>query len=439
MHLQAMKDLRHMNPIEGCEQRFDSGRISSEVVWQRDKRAWVDKSWAFLFGSFYIIFVIGSISILSQAHLRYSFDGIFLSGGERVSDYYRQDLASCCNEVNGAVDNFETHHSYSSLCIRNNVTAEDRRLQHTAGNLNGNEGIFEAFEKRPDILVWHIFATSAVAISWVTLVGKFSKSTIFTIEWSKAAFLCLFLATQMTLLGFIGMIFILLFVSYFIKRRKNDLEHASVLINHGTTAFKESWQSLRGLVAIKILYFAQVCIFIVVLIASFEVVDVAKLQRTVLLNNEDINKTDDTYGIEYNYSYVGYNNTEYDRRMTIKELSCEFQPKPFVAPLVMVQTITFALTIMIFDQVRLCVVSMIIGSWRFHPEFTPPTTHALKTALTKSLGSLSAAALLTTLSESFRRRNRSVLCWFLFPCHCIMCFCGCLQRYTYTFPLRKFA
>mmetsp|Transcript_163 Transcript_163/g.360 ORF Transcript_163/g.360 Transcript_163/m.360 type:complete len:437 (-) Transcript_163:973-2283(-) len=436
MHWQVTKDLRHVNPIEGCEERDDSGSITSEVVWQRDKRDWVDKPWAFLFGAFYIIFVVGSISILSQAHLRYSFDDVFLSAGERVSDYYQQDVASCCNEVNGIVDNFEIHHSYSSLCIRN-VTAEGRRLQDTAGKLNGDEGIFEAFEKRPDIIVCHIFATSVVAISWVTLVGKFSKSTIFTIEWSKAIFLCLFLAAQMTVLGFIGMIFALCFVRYLFKRRKNDLEHASLLINHGTTAFKESWQSLSGLVTIKIFYFAQVCIFIVVLIASLEVVDVAKLQRPVLLNNEDINRTDSTYGTEYNYSYVGYNNTEYDHRIIINELSCEFRPKPFVAPLVMVQTITFALTIMIFDQVRLCVVSMIIGSWRFHPESTPPTTHALKTALTKSLGSLSAAALLTTISESFRRRNRSVFCWFLFPCHCIMCFCGCLQRYT--FPLRIIA
>ncbi len=415
--------------IEGYEEKDDAGCLSSKVVWQRDKRDWVDTSWAFLFGAFYFIFITGSISILSQAHLRYSFDDVFLSTGKQVSDYYQPNVASCCNEVNSLVDNFEMRHSYSSLCIPKNVTTEERRLQNIAGKLNGDEGIFEAFEKRPDIIVWHIFFTSVIAMSWVALLGKISKGTIFAIEWIKAIVLCLFLAAQMSVLGFIGMVFILFFVRYLFKRRKNDLEHASVLINHGTTAFKESWHSLSGLMVIKILYLAQVCIFIVVLIASFEVVDVEKLQTTILLNNENVTRTNETHRIE------DYNNTVYDDQVFIKELSCEFQPKPFVAPLLMVQTLAFTLTIMIFDQVRLCVVSMIIGSWRFHPESKPTTMQAMKTALTKSLGSLSAAALLTTISESFRRRNRSVIYWFLFPCHIIMCFCGCLQRYIYSFPL----
>ena len=46
-------------------------------------------------------------------------------------------------------------HSYSSLCHRMDMT-EGRKLQSVRGKFIGDDGLFEAFEKRPDIVIGHI-------------------------------------------------------------------------------------------------------------------------------------------------------------------------------------------------------------------------------------------------------------------------------------------
>ena len=258
---------------------------------------------------------------------------------------------------------------------------------------------------------------------WMLFLWRFANVTIFVIEWTKSLVLLgvfLLITVNGSPLGLLGILATLYFTNYLVRRRKQDLEHGASVINYATTAFKDSWRSLVGLIAVKLCYIAQVCIFILAFVLHFEVVDVVKRENTYMEPGY-YNQSED-------------NATDYNSTIVVTHLSCGFESKPFVRQVMVMQAIAFVFTIKIFDQIRLCATALIIGSWRFHPESQPTILQALHVALTSSSGSLSSAAIVTSISESFQKRNRSWLCWigpqafFIVPLHCIMCCCGCIHN-----------
>ena len=191
------KDLRHVIPItenQAHEKVPSQQGLPSGVVWQRNKRKWVDIFWAILFGVLYVVFIAICIIILSQAHIRFQ---SILSRNE-VSEFYKDDVDSCCREVYNITGSLDVYtHSNFSLCHRK---TETRRLRYTRGKFDGDEGIFQAFEKRPDIIIGHIIAKCIFSIVWIFFLRGFAKHTIFVIEWTKALLVLIILLSLIAFL-----------------------------------------------------------------------------------------------------------------------------------------------------------------------------------------------------------------------------------------------
>ena len=95
-------------------------------------------------------------------------------------------------------------------------------------------------------------------------------------------------------------------------------------------------------------------------------------------------------------------------------------------------------SICFYDQIRLSVISLIVGSWHWHPENKPSLFQAFQTTTTKSLGTNALSALVIAIVMRIKQAAK-FKCWMIFsPPHFVLfLICWCL--YTMIKMLTKFS
>ncbi len=95
--------------------------------------------------------------------------------------YYGDELNRCCSSVDAIAEQSDVHmHPSSSPCQRHDTSL---RLESIRGKGTDDKGIFEAFEKRPDAIM---FISGLWSIGWILLLQHHAKFVDFATEWTKA-------------------------------------------------------------------------------------------------------------------------------------------------------------------------------------------------------------------------------------------------------------
>ena len=90
--------------------------------------------------------------------------------------YYGDELNRCCSSVDAIAEQSDVHmHPSSSPCQRLDTSL---RLESIREKGTDDKGIFEAFEKRPDAIMF--------ISGWILLLQDHAKFVVFATEWTKA-------------------------------------------------------------------------------------------------------------------------------------------------------------------------------------------------------------------------------------------------------------
>jgi len=354
-----------------------------------------DVLWGVLFLFAYAVFLGCGIWIVDNAHPKYNYiPTVYNSTSDAmydrrvISDYYRKDLEKCC------VGDIQ-----SGLCymLEDEFT---RRLEEEPDKVYGlevGEGIFDAFLKAPEVITVMFGGTVCVALLWLLLLRYFAKPVIYGTEIFKAI-LCFTFAVYSALknhsayqflfaAGLITLVLVYVFRSRF--------EFAATIISHSVTAMKGNNEMLFGAILSKLLYVAQSFIFVYFFSKSFEVVEITKA--------------------EY------YN-------------GCEFVWPQYSSGIAVYFCLLHLWTTLFLDKLRLSIIASHVGAWHFHQDEKPSILHVLSNSTTKSFGTLSLGALISTIADQVNRTLNDPLGFWDFLCCCscalkfflrvVVCACG---------------
>uniref|UniRef100_A0A7S4HIL7 Choline transporter-like protein n=1 Tax=Odontella aurita TaxID=265563 RepID=A0A7S4HIL7_9STRA len=420
--------------------------IPPEVRWHPQDRKRTDKCWANTFFFAYATFLGTCIFIFSKAQPKYqrANDG---SGRRVISNHFHNDVSTCCNEV------AEGGHFMAQtwgLCSKlDDSPIGGRRLAIGGPKFDGDEGMFDAFLEAPLIIVGCVAAVALFALVWLVLLRKYSTQIVFGTEIMKVfLLLCFALFAGGGSVSFLSMI-LAIGLGSFAYSRKNDLLQAARIISHSAVALRGNPRMIAGLVGIKLLYILQACLFIGAFTASFEIVEVV---AQYLPRNRcpmgDFEASNTTRSESYCYTQFSMEspgvkcfgtNCLSDDPLPQGEVegSCVYEYPPYVRTMTQLQALLWLWSILLVDKVRLAFVGCMVGSWHFHRndnDGKPSVSVAIKTAFTKSIGTLAFAATITGVIDRFRRKQTNVACcwwmWigpqciFLLPFQAFLCIYG---------------
>ena len=411
--------------------------IRPEIVWRPEDRQATNKAWsqrqqsfswgcAFLFWVSYFFFLGSSIFILSKARPKYSLD---VYGQKAVSEYYEGDVQMCCDEIEAAGEDIAEW----GLCHKLDVSKTGRRLAAGSSKFEGDEGIFDAFLQAPRIIFGLIMCVAMVAATWIMLLRNFADSMVFGTEIAKVVLLLLFSFCTGGAVSFVS-ILMALGLAVLAYKKRNELAQAARVISHSALAFRTNPRMVGGLLAVKLIFVFQAFFFIIMITASFEIVEVIKRAAPVYQSRCPVGKVDN-FTLSDSFCFLdtvtmqceGNNCISLDPQPESFESDCVYSYPSYVRRINYFQIFAWFWSVLVFDKIRLAVVSMVVGSWHFHSidAEKPTVATALKTSFTKSIGTLAFAGAITGFLERFRKnRNPAAFaccwCWWLGPQ--ILCF-----------------
>lgn len=344
-------------------------------------RSATDKIFSILYALSYIGFLACGFFLVSKAKPAFVRDA---DGRRVVSDIYREDLETCCTKLQGV----SVYYSYGS-CHYLDDDYYNRRLQTTNTTLDGDEGMFDVFLEAPEIIIGILLTAFGAAIIWILLLRFFAKPVVIASEATKIG-IAIAMGVKQSDTGAKIVFFLVAagLAGYAFWARKQIL-FAAKMITHSTIAMKENPSILAGSLIVKCLFAANAAFF-------------------VLFASETMNV------------------------VTINEEFCSFENPEYVFRIMTYLCLSYLWTIFLLDKVRLSIIATIVGSWHFHPEHIPTFMQAL-TNVGPSMGTLSIAALISTIAEKLNRmineKNWShLLCLCINPFHLILClFSSCIN------------
>lgn len=358
---------------------------NSETVPPRvdfNQRSLTDK-W---FGLIYILSYIGFLStgffLVSKVRPAFYRNE---AGNRVISDYYLEEAQTCCNESGG----------YGVACYYLDDADGARRLStNSTTTLDGDEGIFDAFLEAPEIIIGLLLTAFGAGILWILALRFYAKQIVILSEISKIGIaIAMGVYQEDTTTRVFFFLIAAAMLGYAIWAR-NHILFAAKMISHSTIAMKENPSLLGASLLVKCVFAANAALFVYFVSES----------------------------------------------MNVQELdaSCNFVMPKYVGRIVTYLSLSYLWTIFLLDTVRLSIIATIVGSWHFHPQDMPSFSVALKN-VGSSFGSLSIAALISTIAEKLNRMASEksflhLMCLCINPIH--LCFClfsNCVSSIVKTF------
>lgn len=353
-----------------------------------------DKAYGDILIISYVIFIASSIWVFANAHPKYKISDDSGDGDVKtISDFYYTKVEQCCATVplNNRVDWEENASIQDGLCSMINDAGEkngqERHLESSTDPKHkflGDEGIFDAFLERPDIIFYITVVIITFAISWIHLLQKYAKSVVIATEVVKmfGILFCglniLFIGRGLGMIvgtGILGMGIITSYVSY-VYNNVDDIMKASKVITHSVTHLRKNNGMTYQLLCLKIMFFIQTLILFITLCTSYEIVEVRPYQG-----------------------------------------SCYYVSPSYLKYLNSFQISVWIWTVCTLNMVRLFLVAYTTGTSYFQQNeqdgILKRFSSVLKKALSSSsFGTLAFAGLVTSFLDLLRRRNKRCLFWF---------------------------
>jgi hypothetical protein len=367
--------------------------VPPRVQFDKD-RTFTDYYFSILYGLSYVAFLACGFFLVAKSRPRHDYTD---DGTRVISEYFKADAEQCC------ADNDAT--GYVCSLLEASQTG-NRRLAAGSSKFDGDEGIFDAFIDKPEIIIGTLGVTLAIALLWVVLLRYFAKPIVVIVEVLKiAGVIALAVFQDSTETRIILSVLAVAMIAYVVWAWKKIL-FAGKMITYSTIAMKENSVIFGASFIVKILYAGNAGIFVLFFAKSFDVVDV--VQTTSTYNNY--------YGGFETYTYCNYVSPDY-----------VWQISTFLG-------LSYLWTVAFFGQMRLSLIAGIVGSWHFHPEAKPTLMQSFKNT-GKSFGTLSLASLLATIAEKLNRMASvegwkgwmsPFICftWPLVACLCIFSNCA---------------
>lgn len=393
----------------------------------KDNCAKEDQSYGFVLKLFYIVSTLASIWIFSNAHPKYEQTE---EGTKQISEYFRPKVEQCCSQLRDSGQALANH----GLCPLLEEEGEEgnRMLRKISTRFLGDEGIFDAFLNRPDIICYLSFVVVSFILIWFQLLQNHAKPVVITTEAFKMA--AIVFCTGSIIIGSSGgPISLILFVAtagyvtYVYKHKDNILKAADV-ISHSTLLVRNNASMAYKLLGLKIVYSLQTGILLITLCTSYEIVEVKPF-----------------YG------------------------SCYFVSPEYLRYINTFQIFVWIWTVWTLDMIRLMIVASITGSNYFgqtnnnnnnnntkdadtlclhnNQQQEQPLTfsNVLQRAVGKqSFGTLAFAGLVTSFLNIIRKRHKRCYIWcgpqviILIVVETILCLFGdCILHFA--FVLTKFS
>ena len=185
-------------------------------------------------------------------------------------------MEQCCSELREIGVALENH----GLCplLEDRGQESSRMLRKVSTRFLGDEGIFDAFLERPDIICYLSFVIiSPFILIWFQLLHHAKQVVIITEIFKITAIIA---CTGSTMIGFSGgpISFILfiataVYITYVYNHKDNILKAADV-ISHSTILVRNNASMAYKLLGLKLVYSLQTGILLVTLCTSYEIVEV---------------------------------------------------------------------------------------------------------------------------------------------------------------------
>jgi len=357
--------------------------VPPKVLWNKEHRKFTDKIWGIVYVLSFIAFLSTGFVLVANAKTRFERDS---DGLRIISSNFRADVESCCQEVAAQGDSLDY-----DLCDHLPGASGGRRLGVGGSKYDGDEGIFDAFQEAPGIVVGLLALALVAALVWIILIRFFSKPIVILTEVVKVAvFIYMGVVQENTGTRVICFIFAVGIVAYAFWARK-EIMFAADILTHSTKAFKANPMMFVGCIIIKIFYVINAFLFVLFFSRGLDVVQVEKL----------------TYCSEYFGESACSSH-------------CVFVTPSYVTPIYTYIGLSYLWSVILFSKMRLSVIATVVGSWHFHPENNPGIIRAVINTVTTSTGTLAASSLIATIAERLNRMLQEP-CWksWLGPAACI--------------------
>lgn len=330
---------------------------------------------------FYFLFLTSSIWVFVNAHPKYK---VTEGGVKTISDYYYPEVEQCCASIDSTLDRDDENlaeRQQDGLCSMIHDSQNQRYLEEAdrlKPKLLGDEGIFDAFLERPDIILFISMVIITFTVTWVYLLQRYTKPVVIVTEVIKALGVVIVGAYLILVIPSISYIFILSIVlSYgtFVFTNIEEILKASKVIKHSVTHIRKNAGTTYKLLTLKIVYCLQTALLLITLCTSYEIVEVRP--------------------------FLG---------------SCYFVSPGYMKYLNSFQITIWMWAVWTLDMVRLFIVAYTTGTSYFGQNgqdgILTKFSSILRSALTKSFGTLVFAGLVTSFLDLFRKRDKRCFFWF---------------------------
>lgn len=260
----------------------------------------IDRPYGITLKLFYVLSIVASIWIFCNAKPKYELDDW---GNKRVSSHFRPQVEQCCNNQplvlrdsdgesdyyygdgsDGQIDKEIRHGSgLCSLLDDDQSQSEEggRRLEKASPKFLGDEGIFDAFLERPDIILYLSVLIISFTLIWVYSLQNFAKQIIIFMEGLKlmalaaVAYLSL-VFTPGTLFPTLCLLVVGAYGTY-VYNRIEDIMKAADVITHSAIVLKDNTNMAFNLIGLKVVYSLQTAVLLITICTSYEIVEVQSI------------------------------------------------------------------------------------------------------------------------------------------------------------------
>eukprot|EP00586_Coscinodiscus_wailesii_P009911 CAMPEP_0172510570 /NCGR_PEP_ID=MMETSP1066-20121228/229571_1 /TAXON_ID=671091 /ORGANISM="Coscinodiscus wailesii, Strain CCMP2513" /LENGTH=789 /DNA_ID=CAMNT_0013289591 /DNA_START=63 /DNA_END=2432 /DNA_ORIENTATION=+ len=400
----------------------DGSVVKPRVMWRWSDRRWTDKTGGVIFGVAYLAFIVSGLYMVANARPLFRMEKISEGGNitKVMSTYYRDEVKKCCESQP------EEDYQIYDLCYEsdllgattargNNRNLRDDVAASSGRQISGNDGkpgLFDAFIAAPEVIIGLSALAVGTAVLWTLLLQAFAGIIVFATEAVKIGIIVyLGVLSRYWLTLFLCVVTgacIFVYAVWFRQR----LVFAGRMLSYSSKALRENKMMIVGLSCVVIVYVLNAWVFIFFLSKGSENVRVESVTTC-------------------------YNSVEGNSCRS----SCEMVYPSYLMGIYVFHCLAYLWTILLFNKIRLSIIAYIIGSWHFKQDEKPTIVTAVINSCTISLGTLSLASLVSTISDQI---NRSLTtpwwksCCITLPLHLIMCLFGtCINAIVKT--LSKFA
>mmetsp|Transcript_29154 Transcript_29154/g.32251 ORF Transcript_29154/g.32251 Transcript_29154/m.32251 type:complete len:641 (-) Transcript_29154:112-2034(-) len=336
----------------------ESDTVPRQVLWRREHRKYTDKWWGVIYFLSYVAFLGCGITITTYSNDR--FDVVKEGNMTRyyVSSHFEAEVKQCCESIDD--DIFTSTYSLCEQLREGNGDRRRRFLEETASSsFREDEGIFDAFLDAPEIIVGILSLTIVACIVWIILLRFFSKPIVILTELAKIA-ICIYLGIKFENLWIFAVAVGIL--AYDIYAREQII-FAAEIISYSVVAFKANPTMFLALIFLQLLFVGNALLFVFFFAKSFNMAKVSD--------------------------------------------NCNYTYPEFLDNVLIYMSLAYLWTIFLFHRMRLSVIATVVGSWYFHPGDKAGVLTALLNTTTTSFGTLSVAALISTIVEKILRMTQN--------------------------------